>query len=320
MESAAAILNVLPHALEQFEVPGDLPHGKVRDFYITSDGKNRVLIATDRLHIFDHQLGLVPYKGQVINELSAWWFEHTADIIPNHYVSSPDPNITIAREARTLTFDVVVRGYITGVTATSLWPAYAAGTRQLYGIAFPEGLKKNQQLPQPVVTPTSKATVGRGDRQALSDIVGMHYLSEAAWAEVKTAALALYTRGQELLAKNGLILVDSKYEFAYDLKTGKLMLIDELHTPENSRFWRADDYKKDMAAGRDPQNMDKEIARLWYVDEHISEDQKVPMSDDLIVSLSQAFQQVHEMTTGQPFQPASYPAQDRLEAALVELA
>lgn len=320
MESAAAILKVLPHALSKFEVPGDLPHGKVRDFYITSDSKHRVLVATDRLHIFDHEIGLVPYKGQVINELSAWWFERTSDIIPNHFVSSPDPNITIAREARALTFDVVVRGYITGVTSTSLWPAYASGMRHLYGITFPEGLKKNQQLPQPVVTPTTKADVGRGTRQALTDIVGMHYLTEAAWAEVQKAALALYMRGQELCAKQGLMLVDSKYEFAYDLKTGKLMLIDELHTPENSRFWRAADYAQDMATGRDPQSMDKELARLWYVGQNFKETDRVRMPDDLIVAISQAFQQVYEMTTGLPFHPASYPAQERLEGALVTLA
>jgi phosphoribosylaminoimidazole-succinocarboxamide synthase len=320
MESAAAILKVLPDALEKYEVAGDLPHGKVRDFYITSDGNHRVLVATDRLNIFDYQIGLVPYKGQVINELSAWWFERTTDIIPNHFVSSPDPNITIAREARALTFDVVVRGYITGVTSTSLWPAYASGVRQMYGITFAEGLVKNQQLPEPVVTPTTKAEVGRGRREALTDIVGMQYLSETAWGEVKTAALALYKRGQEMLAKQGLILVDSKYEFAYDLKSGKLMLIDELHTPENSRFWLADAYAEDIKAGRDPQSLDKELARLWYVGQNFKETEPAPMPDDLVVAVSQAFQRVYEMTTGQPFQPASYPAQDRLEGALVTLA
>src|SRR5258708_30051806 len=225
MQSAEKILQVFPQAFEKLEVPGDLPHGKVRDFYVTQDGKRRILIATDRLSVFDTLVGLIPYKGQVVNERAAWWFAQTADIIPNHFVSMPDPNIPVAREAKAISLAVIVRGYITGVTSTSLWTHYAAGEREIYGIKFPEGLKKNDQLPAPIVTPTTKSTVGHDDRLPLANVVEKNYLTSAAWEQVQAAALKLYQRGKEVAAKAGLILVESKYEFCFDPKYGRVELI-----------------------------------------------------------------------------------------------
>ena len=158
MLSPDEILQAIPHALEGLEVPGGMPRGKVRDFYVMNDGKRRVLITTDRLSAFDHSIGLVPYKGQVLNQLSAWWFARTADIIPNHFISTPDANVTIARETRPILIEVIVRGYITGVTSTSLWTRYASGEREIYGMQFPDGLTKNQKLHHPVITPTTSSS------------------------------------------------------------------------------------------------------------------------------------------------------------------
>jgi phosphoribosylaminoimidazole-succinocarboxamide synthase len=320
MLSSEAILQAVPHALDKFEVPGDIPHGKTRDFYVTADGKQRVLIATDRLSVFDHLVGLVPYKGQILNALSAWWFKATGDLIPNHFVAMPDPNVMIAREARPILLAVIGRGYITGVTPTSLWPRYEAGEREIYGLKFPDGLRKNDRLPQHIVTPTTKSTVGREDRQVVTDTEIQKYLSGEVWQQVQAAALALYARGQEIAARAGLVLVDSKYEFGFDLQTQALMLIDEIHTPDSSRYWKADTYAQRIAAGREPENLDKELARLWYgTQSYRGQDPYPPLNDDLIVSISQAYQQVYERITGETFVPAVYPAQDRIEAAIAEL-
>ena len=268
MLSRKTIIEAIPHALETLEVPGGLPQGKVRDFYVLPDGKRRVLIATDRLTVFDHMIGLVPYKGQVLNELSAWWFERTADIIPNHFLSLPDPNVTIAREARPILLAMIVRGYITGITPTSLWKRYAAGEREIYGLKFPDGLKKNQALPEPIVTPTTKATIGHENRVPVQDVVNSKYIDAQTWEKVQAVALALYQRGREIAARGGLILVDSKYEFGFDVKSGELLLIDEIHTPDSSRYWKVDTYEDRIKAGREPEILDRELVRLWYAAQH----------------------------------------------------
>jgi len=321
MLTPEAILQAVPSALEKFEVPGDIPHGKTRDFYVTVDGKQRILIATDRLSVFDHPVGLVPYKGQILNALSAWWLKATADIIPNHFVAMPDPNVMVVCETSPILIAVIVRGYITGVTPTSLWPRYEAGEREIYGLRFPDGLRKNDPLPQSIVTPTTKSTLGREDRQVVTDNEIQNYLTAEVWQQIQMAALALYGRGQELAARAGLILVDSKYEFGFDIQSKALMLIDEVHTPDSSRFWKADTYAQRLEVGREPENLDKELARLWYGrPSHRGQDHFPPLNDDLIVSLSQAYQEVYERLTGETFVSAAYPAQDRIEASIAVLA
>jgi len=310
------ILKALPIALHQFEIPGDLPRGKVRDYYILEDGKRRVLITTDRLSVFGEFLGLVPYKGQILNQLSAWWFERTEDIIPNHFISMPDPNVTVAQETRPVQLEVVVRGYITGITPTSLWTRYASGEREIYGKRFPDGLRKNDPLPQPVVTPTTKSTIGREDRAIVNDVVKRQFLDAQTWQRVQDIALALYQRGQNIASQCGLILVDTKYEFGINEDTGELVLIDELHTPDSSRYWDGTTYQQRIRAGLEPDNLDKEAVRLWYVSQQ-DKTSKVPqINGDLIVLTSQRYQRVYERLVSEPFVPAEYPAQDRIQAAL----
>ncbi len=320
MLSSTAIAEAIPDAFERFEVPGDLPHGRVRDFYLLADGKHRVLISTDRMNVFDQQVGVIPYKGQVINELSAWWFSQTEDLAPNHLISVPDPNVMIVHETTPIQVEVVVRKYITGTTRTSLWPRYAAGEREIYGITFPDGLKKNDPLPQPLVTARTKFSGHGEERVPIHHIVEEKYLPAALWEQLQATALALFARGQEIAARGGLILVDTKYEFGSDEESGTLRLIDELHTPDSSRFWDARTYQERITAGVEPENFDKELIRLWYTSRGFDRTQALPhLSQDLIVTVSQRYQQVYEMLTGKPFVPASYPAQLRIEAAVAEL-
>ncbi len=321
MLDSDAIARAIPLSFDRFEVPGDLPRGKVRDFYVMADGTHRVLISTDRMTVFDRQVGLIPYKGQVLNQLSAWWFQRTQDILANHYVSSPDPNVMIVRESRPILLEVVVRGYITGTTKTSLWTRYAAGEREIYGYHFPEGLRKNQPLPQPLITPSTKSLIGHDERTPISHVVENKFLTAAVWDQVRAAALGLFKRASETAAKGGLIMVDSKYEFGYDEETGKLLVIDELHTPDSSRFWLAKTYEERLKADAEPDNYDRELVRLWYVQQANAASGKSPrMNTDLIVTVSQRYQQVYEAITEQPFEPAAYPAQPRIEAAIAEYA
>jgi len=208
--------------------------GKVRDWYPLGDGK-RLIVTTDRLSAFDRALAAVAYKGQVLNQLAAWWFDATADIIGNHVVSMPDPNAIVALDVEPLPIEVIVRGYITGVTSTALWYRYSLGERSIYGYDFPEGLRKNQPLPFPIVTPTTKGgPTGHDERLSCAEVVGQGHLDEATWTIVHSAALALFARGQERAKAAGLALVDTKYEFGR-APDGSILLIDEVHTPASRR-------------------------------------------------------------------------------------
>ncbi len=316
-----AIEKVIPDALEKFEVAGDLPHGKVRDFYVCADGKRRVLISTDRMTVFNHQVGLIPYKGQILNQLSAWWFERTGDILSNHVEHVPDPNVMVVRETMPIPLEVIVRSYITGTTQTSLWTRYAAGEREIYGIRFPEGLKKNEPLPEPLVTPTTKSPLAHDERSPLDHVVDKKILAADVWERIQAAALALFKRGQEAAARGGLIMVDSKYEFGYDALSGELLLIDEVHTPDSSRFWIAESYPTHMQHGEEPDNYDRELVRLWFVGRYPKgKAQSVRLDNSLIVEVSRRYQIVYERVTGHVFEPAEYPAQSRIEAATTAFA
>ncbi len=316
MLSREQILTVLPCALDKVDLPGlPLNRGKVRDNYHLP-GKRRLLITTDRLSAFDRVLGLVPYKGQVLNQLAAWWFTQTKDILPNHVVSIPDPNVTVGLEATALPVEVVVRGYISGVTSTSLWTRYAAGERNIYGIDFPEGLRKNQRLPEPLITPTSKEIDGHDQLLTPRDVVEQGWVDTATWYRIETVAIKLFKRGQELANKAGMILVDTKYEFGLD-KSGDVMLIDEIHTPDSSRFWSAATYNERFEAGEEPENFDKELVRLWYARQGYHGDGEPPaMTEELVLAASQRYIEVFERLTGQTFVPGEYPAQERIVRAL----
>jgi phosphoribosylaminoimidazole-succinocarboxamide synthase len=313
---------LVPLALAGVTIPelGEKMQGKVRDIYRrTRLGRpERILITTDRLSAFDRVLGLVPYKGQVLTQLSAFWFEQTKDVIGNHLIDLPDPNVTVAYECEALPVEVIVRGYITGVTKTALWYRYSLGERVIYGYEFPNGLHKNQPLPQPIITPTTKGgPTGHDERLTCDEVVEKGLLDRETWDKVQKAALEIFRRGQAVAGKAGLILVDTKYEFGR-LPGGEVVLIDEVHTPDSSRFWRADGYESRLAAGDEPENFDKEFIRLWYAERGYRGDGDPPAWDvDLAVKASLRYQQVYEMLTGQTFEAASYPAEERIRAALI---
>ena len=305
-------------ALAEVQLPGlgERQQGKVRDIYRLRDSR-RLLVATDRLSAFDRVLGLVPYKGQVLNQLSAWWFERTRDIVANHLLAVPDPNAAVVRECQAWPVEIIVRGYITGVTTTSLWYHYSRGARELYGLRLPEGLRKNERLPQPVITPTTRATGpgGHDERITGAEIVERGLVPATIYRRIEEAALALFARGSEVAARAGLILVDTKYEFG--MWEGKLYLIDEVHTPDSSRFWRADTYAERLAAGQEPDNYDKELVRLWYAERGFTGEGEPPeWSLDLAVQAARRYIDVYERLTGRPFEPGAYPVGPRLEANL----
>jgi phosphoribosylaminoimidazole-succinocarboxamide synthase len=267
-------------------------------------------VTTDRLSAFDRVVASVPYKGQVLNQLSVWWFERTSDIVANHVIDVPDPNVLIARAAEPLAVEVVVRGYITGVTSTSLWAQYAAGARSMYGHEFPDGLRKNTPLPRPIVTPTTKAPAGQHDEPvSCTEVVGRGLVEPELWDQVVSAALGVFARGQERAAAAGLILADTKYEFGLAVDTGELLLIDEVHTPDSSRYWVADTYAAREAAGEEPESLDKEVVRRALLESDT-------LSADVIDATSRRYIDAYERITGQQFEPAEQPAAERIQRAL----
>jgi phosphoribosylaminoimidazole-succinocarboxamide synthase len=313
MLSQSELLKLLPKALNETNLP--LPGktcGKVRDWYDLPAGK-RLIVTTDRLSAFDRILARVPYKGQVLNQLSAWWFKNTADIIPNHLESMPDPNVSIVTRVEPIPVEVIVRGFITGVTSTALWYRYSLGERNIYGYTFPDRLTKNQQLPEPIITPTTKGGVtGHDERLTCVEVVEQGYLDAATWDQVQAAALTIFKRGQELAQKSGLILVDTKYEFGR-APDGRVLLIDEVHTPDSSRFWKADTYQAQVAAGKEPENFDKEFVRIAYAEKGYRGDGEIPsMPAELWASASQRYITIYEMLTGETFVPGEYPVEKRL--------
>jgi phosphoribosylaminoimidazole-succinocarboxamide synthase len=312
----------IPQALTGVEL--DWPHGrergKVRDTFLLPDGRHgerRLIVTTDRLSAFDRILTAIPFKGQVLNQLSAFWFAQTANIIPNHIVDVPDPNTSLTIGCETLPVEVVVRGYITGVTKTALWYRYSLGERHIYGYDFPDRLVKNQPLPEPIITPTTKGREGEHDeRITCAEVTERGLLDEETWEQVQAAALDIFKRGQEIARQGGLILVDTKYEFGR-APDGRVTIIDEVHTPDSSRFWLAESYEEQMANGEEPENFDKEFLRLWYAERGYRGDGEPPeATDDLIAQVSERYIALYEMLTGQTFEPGAYPANLRIAKAL----
>ncbi len=305
------------------EIDLDLPDrrdGKVRHSWACGP-EQRLIVTTDRLSAFDRVLAGVPYKGQVLNQLSAWWFERTADIIANHVIGLPDPNALLARAARPLPVEVVVRGHITGVTDTSIWGMYADGQRTMYGYEFPDGLRKNTPLPDHIVTPTTKAHDGGHDEPlSCAEVVERGLLPTELWDRVTAAALALFGRGVELGAEAGLILADTKYEFGLaggDDHDGELILIDEVHTPDSSRWWVAESYEARLAEGEEPESLDKEVVRRAFAAIGYRGDGPVPSVDaDVWTATTRRYVSAYERLIGTAFEPGDYPVADRLVANL----
>lgn len=277
--------------------------GKVRENYDLPDGR-RIIIATDRISAFDRILASIPFKGQVLTGTARYWFDRTADICPNHVLAYPDPNVVVGKRLEILPVEVIVRGYLAGTTGTSVLTKYKAGERRMYGLTFPDGLRDNEKLPAPILTPTSKAFDG-GHDEPLSgqEIVDSGLLSAKAWDTVSDYALKLFARGQELAAERGLILADTKYEFGTDAE-GRIVLADEIHTPDSSRYWIASSYEAALASGRRPESFDKDFIRSWVAERCDPYHDPIPeIPAELIEATSAVYIKAAEAITGQPFVP-----------------
>jgi len=319
MLTTAELIAAIPDALTRVDLHGfgQRHEGKVRDSYVR--GRERILVTTDRVSAFDRVVGAIPFKGQVLNQLSAWWFDQLADVVPSHFVSAPDPNVTIAREAQALPVEIVVRGFITGSTSTALWTLYNAGVVRPYGLDLPKGLAKNDPLPEPVITPTTKAEAGAHDeRLTEAEVVARGLVEPTLWRQVRASALAAFGRGQERAAAAGLVLVDTKYEFG--LIGGALALIDEVHTPDCSRFWDAASYAVARKSGAEPESFDKEHLRLWFASRGYKGDgPPPPLPPELAAGIAARYISVYERLTGRAFVPAPAPADARIAKALETL-
>jgi phosphoribosylaminoimidazole-succinocarboxamide synthase len=308
----ATLLEALPFVLETIQLPCEQlgfiqQSGKVREMCLQNS--QRIIVTTDRVSAFDVVLGSIPMKGQVLTQLSAWWFNQTKDIISNHLLSNPDPNVMIVKNAQSLPVEVIVRGYITGVTKTSLWKLYEAGERNAYGISLPDDLQKNDALPEPIITPTTKAEAGGHDeRLTRQEILGREILPENLWNQIEHTALALFKRGQELARKAGLLLVDTKYEFG--LVDNQLTLIDEIHTPDSSRYWTLASYEQNP---QQPESLDKEFLREWFASQGYLGEGKIPtMPDEFRAQVAERYIRVYETLTGQAFIPGAPPIDERI--------
>jgi|SRR3989344_7479814 len=276
--------------------------GKTRDFYIVKD--KRIIISTDRISAFDINLGYIPYKGQVLNQLSAFWFDKTKDIIPNHLISVLHPNVMVVKNAKLIPIEMVVRGYITGVTGTSIWGSYEKGERKIYGIKFKNGLRKNQKLPKPIITPTTKSKKGHDRRLTKNEILQNRIANKKIYEQMEKISLKLFQRGTEICEKMGIILVDTKYEFG--IYKNKLILIDEIHTPDSSRFWIKSTYKEKFSSGEEPENFDKEFLRIWFKKRGYSGDGVPPkMPQSFIAKVSKRYISVFEKITKKELAPST---------------
>ncbi len=308
------------NCLTDAEFP-ELPNfvrGKVRDAYILPN-RQRLLISTDRQSAFDQILTAVPHKGQVLTQVARYWFDATADICPNQVISYPDPNVVLVKDLQMLPVEVVVRGYLTGSTNTSIWPMYERGEREIYGHTFADGYAKNAKLPQNIITPTTKPADGGHDAPITeAEIIATQLVTTAQWEDISKKALALFARGQEIAAEKGLILVDTKYEFGVD-ENGVVTIADEIHTPDSSRYWIADTYQERIDAGLEPESLDKEFLRLWVAGQCDPYNEPIPeIPADTVKVFSDKYIALFEKATGLSFEKtdASVPVRDRIRAAL----
>jgi phosphoribosylaminoimidazole-succinocarboxamide synthase len=290
--------------------------GKVRVAYALPNNQ-RLFITTDRLSAFDQIVAAIPYKGQVLNQLAAWWFANTKDIINNHIISIPDPNATVAVTTTPLPVEVIVRGAMTGSTGTSIWKQYEQGRREMYGYSFVDGIAKNTLLPEAIITPTTKGDAGVHDEPLTNaEVVERGFVDAATWATVQRAAHALFARGQEIAKRAGLLLADTKYEFG-TLPNGEVIIIDEMHTPDSSRFWELSSYEVRLAAGNEPESLDKEPIRLALDALGYRGDGAPPALDESVIeTTTRRYITAYERLTDTTFVPGEYPVQQRLTLAL----
>ncbi|MBU1934680.1 phosphoribosylaminoimidazolesuccinocarboxamide synthase, partial [Patescibacteria group bacterium] len=290
--------------------------GKVRDTY-EKDGK-RIIVATDRLSAFDRVLSAIPFKGAVLNLFSGFWFDKTKDIVDNHLISTPDPNVSIVKKVKIFPVEIIVRGYLTGTTSTSAWTAYEKGERLFCGVGLPEGMSKNQAFETPIITPTTKPETGHDEKISRDEIIAQGLVPEDKWNKIEEYAIAIFKRGTEIAAEKGFILVDTKYEFGED-EHGNIILADEVHTPDSSRYWMADSYEERLANDQEPQSFDKEFIRLWFKDNcDPYKDEVIPEApNDLIEELSYRYIDIYEKLTGKEFNyNADIPTLERIQENL----
>jgi len=303
MLTQAMLAAHLGDALLDATIPGLPNHdqGKVRDNYDLPDGC-RIIIATDRLSAFDRVLTAIPFKGQMLTQIARFWFDATGDICSNHVIEYPDPNVLVCRRLAILPVEIVVRDYLTGTTGTSIWSMYEAGRREIYGVKFPDNLRRNQKLPRTIITPTTKARVGEHDEPLTPDeISGRGLLTAEQWRTVSELALALFARGRKVAARRGLILVDTKYEFGFDPE-GRIILADEIHTPDSSRYWLGATYERRFAAGEAPESLDKDFVRRWVsvrCDPYRDSIPEIP--PEVVLEAARIYIDVFETITGRSF-------------------
>jgi phosphoribosylaminoimidazole-succinocarboxamide synthase len=283
----------------QLNTPFEKIHaGKVRDTFMYNN--ERILVVSDRQSAFDIAVGAVPYKGQVLNQISKWWFDKTADIVPNQVKAVPDANVMVVKNAKMFPVEVIVRGYITGSTSTSAWTNYAKGVRDFCGVTFPDGLVKNQKLEAPVITPTTKPEIGHDEPISPKEIIEQGLVSEEKWNKITEYAMALYKKGAEVASERGLIFVDTKYEFGED-EDGNIIVCDEVNTPDSSRYWIADTYEERFAAAQEPQSLDKEFLRLYLKENGYTEENVDQIPQEIFAELSEKYIALYEKVTGEKF-------------------
>jgi phosphoribosylaminoimidazole-succinocarboxamide synthase len=301
------------------ELP-DFQRGKVRDSYDLPDGR-RIMVATDRQSAFDQVLACVPHKGHVLTQIARFWFDQTTDICPNHILSYPDPNVVVGKRLDMLPIEMVVRDYLTGSTETAIWTMYSNGDRTPYGHSLPDDMTKNQKLPRTLITPTTKGSAGEHDYPiTAAEILNQEILTPQQWDDISAKSLSVFERGREISTQNGLILVDTKFEFGIDDK-GEIILADEILTPDSSRYWIADTYDERLAAGDEPESLDKEFLRLWIAARCDPYNEAIPeIPGDVLLSFSEKYIQLFETVTGNKFDKLdnSISVRKRIHAALAQ--
>ncbi len=319
----------LQNVVDKLQIPANAEHfaGKVRE-NIKLPNNQRAIIVTDRISAFDFNLGTIPFKGQVLNQLSAWWFRQLDGLVPHHFVDLPDPNISLVKDARVLPVEVVVRGYLTGSTATSSWYAYQNHDKVICGIKMPDAMVKNQKFESPIITPTTKPLPGSGQHDvpiSREQIIEQGIVEKELYEQVEAYAMKLFAIGQAVAASRGLILVDTKYEFGLD-SNGELMVIDEVHTPDSSRYWIAETYHEKLKNGEEPDMFDKEFVRRQLVaggiDIHANPetyDGSKYLTDEMKINASQRYSELYERMTGENFEIAEGNASERIENMLKKL-
>ena len=320
MLHTAVIVAQIDRVLRDATIP-ELPnhyHGKVRESYDLADG-TRIIIATDRLSAFDRNIVEIPFKGEVLTQLARFWFDETEELCPNHVIAYPDPNVLLGRRVDIVPVEIIVRDYLAGTTATSIWPMYERGYREIYGIQFPDGLRRYEKLPKTIITPTTKAFDGAHDEPlTVDEILTRPLLTSEQWDEISHRALALFRRGSEIARERGLILVDTKYEFGID-KAGKIILADEVHTPDSSRYWLLETYEQRLAAGEPPDSFDKDYVRRWVATKIDPYREPIPNPPaDVIIETARIYIRAFERITGLEFTPqvSEVPVIERIRANL----